>query len=145
MKNTLCWRHFVVNFLFWEVSQDMMRWDLMISFSFHCDQNFPESALLERGIVIFVKLFKKLFESFKFSSFDPMPRHPAHFPSQGSLRRFKRFDRSFKAGPNFIPRMLIKCSSVSIIKPSPSMLCSRKFCGKMKKIFRLSKSGKNFK
>lgn len=105
-----------------------MRWDemmIMICMKFH-NQNFPESALLDRGIVILLKLFRNPFESF--SSFDVMPRQPGHFPSHGSLRRFNRFFRSFNAGPNFIPRILIRCSSVNIMSPSPSILCSRKFC-----------------
>lgn len=103
-----------------------MRWVWNIIIGFH-DQYFPESALLERGIDILVKLLRKLFDSFS-SAAVVRPRHPAHLPSHGSLRRFRRFKRSFSAGPNFMPRMLIKCSSVSIMSPSPSMLCSRKFC-----------------
>lgn len=110
-------------------SVHMMRWGRRIIASFH-DQNFPESALFERGIDILVKL-RKLFDSFKFSSL-VKPRQPAHFPSHGSLKRFSRFERSFNAGPNFIPRILIKCSSVNIIRPSPSMLWSRKFCKEKK-------------
>lgn len=103
-----------------------MRWARNRIIGFH-DQNFPESALLERGIDILVKLLRKLFDSFS-SVAVVRPRHPAHLPSHGSLSRFRRFKRSFSAGPNFMPRMLIKCSSVSIMSPSPSMLCSRKFC-----------------
>lgn len=102
---------------------------------FH-DQNFAESALPARGIDIFVKLLMKLFESIKFSSLAHEGGALHETQLHGSLRRFRSFDRSFNAGPNFIPKMLIKCSSVSIIKPSPSMLCSRKFCEWKKKIFR---------
>lgn len=90
------------------------------------DQNFAESALPARGIAIFVKLLMKLFDSIKLSSSEPPVWHDAQM--QGSFSRFTSFDRSLSAGPSFIPKMLIKCSSVSIIKPSPSMLCSRKFC-----------------
>lgn len=38
-------------------------------------------------------------------------------------------ERNFNAGPNFIPNVLVKCSSVSSGKQVPSILCSRKFCG----------------
>lgn len=94
------------------------------------NQNFAESALPERGIDIFVKLLIKLFDSIKFSS-PPfvdatVELHDAQL--QGSLRRFNNFERNLSAGPSFIPNILIKCSSVSICKPSPSMLWSRKFC-----------------
>lgn len=94
-----------------------------------CYQNLTESALPDssRGIVIFVKLFRKLFDSIRFSSATPFVElHDAQL--HGSLSLFSSFDRSFSAGPSFMPKILIKCSSVNIIKPSPSMLCSRKFC-----------------
>lgn len=94
------------------------------------DQNFAESALPARGIVIFVKLLMKFFDSRRFSSPFPLvgviELHDVQL--QGSLRCFNSFERNFSAGPSFIPRILIKCSSVSNCSPSPSMLCSRKFC-----------------
>lgn len=91
------------------------------------DQNFAESALPALGIVIFVKLLMKLLDSVRPSSVGK-PTMLQEVQLQGSFSRFNSFDRSFNAGPSFMPRMLIKCSSVSIIRPSPSMLCSRKFC-----------------
>lgn len=102
----------------------------MIDVLLHHNQNFAESALPALGIVIFVKLLMKLFDSIKFSSIPHDVVVPAlhETQTQGSFKRFTSFDRSFRAGPSFIPKMLIKCSSVNIIKPSPSMLCSRKFC-----------------
>lgn len=102
------------------------------------NQNFAESALPERGIVILVKLLMKLFDSIKCSS-PPFAETMMELHDEqlhGSLRRFSNFDRNFRAGPSFMPKMLIKCSSVSICKPSPSMLCSRKFCEWGKKCFK---------
>jgi hypothetical protein len=95
------------------------------------DQNFAESALPARGIDIFVKLLMKPFASIRFSSLLPFAvalkvLHDVQL--QGSFNRFNNFERNLSAGPSFMPRILIKCSSVSICRPSPSMLCSRKFC-----------------
>lgn len=108
-----------------------MRWDEWEIKKYKVDQNFAESALPERGIDIFVKLFIKPFDSIRFSSLVPFVDavkvlHEVQL--QGSFNRFNNFERNLSAGPSFIPKMLIKCSSVSICRPSPSILCSRKFC-----------------
>lgn len=107
-------------------------------------QNLTESALPDnsRGIVI----FKKLFVSIKFSSppFDVMFIALHDVQLHGWLSLFSNFDRSLSAGPSFIPKILIKCSSVSIIKPSPSMLCSRKFCKWKEKYIKKINSNANW-
>lgn len=51
--------------------------------------------------------------------------HDIH--GHGAPSFFINTERSFSAGPNFIPNEFIKWSSVNSGKPDPSMHCSRKF------------------
>lgn len=57
--------------------------------------------------------------------FDAVLLHETH--GHGPPSRFKRTERNFNAGPNFMFSECIKWSSVSNGNPEPSMHCSRKF------------------
>lgn len=58
--------------------------------------------------------------------------HETH--GHGPPNFFVSTERSFNAGPNFMPNEFIKWSSVNKGKPAPSMQCSRKLCNKKKKM-----------
>lgn len=58
-------------------------------------------------------------------AFDVELLHDTHGHGPPSL--FKRTDRNFNAGPNFMFSECIKWSSVSKGNPDPSIHCSRKF------------------
>lgn len=57
--------------------------------------------------------------------------HETH--GHGPPNFFAKIDLSFKAGPNFKPNEFVKCSSVNIGSPEPSICWSRKFCKKKNK------------
>lgn len=61
---------------------------------------------------------------------------------------FAKIERNFNAGPNFMFIFVVKCSSVSIGSPEPSILCSRNICNtelhnfSFGELWRAFKSGK---